>query len=282
MAEIIDGNKIGEQIRAEVARGVEELKNSKGVTPGLAVIIAGDDPASKVYVRNKQKACEKLGIYSEEHALPGDVSEEKLLSVIDELNENPKIHGILVQLPLPKQINPDKVLNRVSPEKDVDGFHPINVGKLMVGADTFVPCTPQGIMALLEYTGVEIAGKEAVIVGRSNLVGKPILQLLLQKNATVTVCHSKTNDLSSHTKGADILVAAVGSPQLINGEMVKEGVTIIDVGVNRVDNKLVGDVDFESVKDKAARITPVPGGVGPMTIAMLMKNVLKAAKQSVS
>jgi len=282
MAEIIDGNKIGEQIRAEVAKGVEELKNSKGVTPGLAVIIAGDDPASKVYVRNKQKACEKLGIYSEEHGLPGDVSEEKLLSVIDELNEDPKIHGILVQLPLPKQINPDKVLNRVSPEKDVDGFHPINVGKLMVGADTFVPCTPQGIMALLEYTGVEIAGKEAVIVGRSNLVGKPILQLLLQKNATVTVCHSKTNDLSSHTKGADILVAAVGSPQLINGEMVKEGVTIIDVGVNRVDNKLVGDVDFESVKDKAARITPVPGGVGPMTIAMLMKNVLKAAKQSVS
>lgn len=280
MAKIIDGKTISQEIREEIAKEVKELKDSKGVTPGLAVIIVGDNPASVIYVRNKEKACEKAGIYSEKHELPEDVSEEELVALVDRLNNQDNIHGILVQLPLPEHIDAGKVLEAIVPSKDVDGFHPISVGRLMVGEDTFIPCTPNGIIELLKRTGVELKGREAVVIGRSNIVGKPVGLLLMQNHATVTTCHSRTADLSFHTKRADVLVVAIGKPELIKGDMVKEGVVVIDVGTNRVDSKLVGDVAFDEVEKKAYAITPVPGGVGPMTITMLLKNTLKSAQQS--
>lgn len=279
VAQIIDGKQIAADLRREMTEEVKELKK-EGIEPGLAVVIVGDDPASKVYVGQKEKACQELGVYSEKCALPAETSEEELIDLVNKLNQNRKIHGILVQLPLPNHINEKRVLNTICPEKDVDGFHPENVGKLVVGDKTFLPCTPHGIIVLLEKSGVNLEGKEAVVVGRSNIVGKPVALLLLQKNATVCVCHSKTKDLKFHTRRADILIAAIGKPKFIKGDMVKEGVIVIDVGVNRLeDGKLVGDVDFEAVKEKAQAITPVPGGVGPMTITMLMKNTIEAAKQ---
>lgn len=278
-AQIIDGKQIALELRQEMAKEASALK-AKGIEPGLAVVIVGDDPASKVYVGQKEKACQELGIYSEKHALPAETTEEELLGLVNKLNRDGKIHGILVQLPLPEHINEKRVLNAIHPDKDVDGFHPQNVGKLLIGEKAFIPCTPHGILVLLEKSGVSLDGKEVVVVGRSNIVGKPVALLLLQKNATVCVCHSRTKDLKFHTQRADVLVAAIGKPQFIKADMVKEGVIVIDVGVNRLeDGKLVGDVDFEGVKEKAAAITPVPGGVGPMTITMLMKNTIEAAKQ---
>jgi len=277
-AKIIDGKAIAASIRQKMVDEVAQLKK-EGIVPGLAVVIVGDDPASKVYVGQKEKGCAQIGIYSEKHTLPADASEEELLALVSKLNMDDKINGILVQLPLPKQIDEKKVLYAISPAKDVDGFHPENIGKLVIGEDVFLPCTPHGIMVLLEHTGVDLKGKEAVVVGRSNIVGKPISLMLLSKSATVTICHSKTKDLSFHTKRADVLVAAVGKPEMIKGDMVKDGVVIIDVGVNRLESgKLVGDVEFESVSKKASAITPVPGGVGPMTITMLLKNTIKAAR----
>ncbi len=254
-----------------------ELKG-KGINPGLAVIIVGDDPASRVYVNNKKKACEQIGVYSEEYALPAETPQEELLELIDTLNNTKTISGILVQLPLPKHFDEKLVLNRISPEKDVDAFHPVNVGKIMIGDFDFLPCTPAGVMELIAESGVEVAGKNCVVVGRSNIVGKPQAMLLLHKNGTVTICHSKTRDLKEKCREADILVAAVGVEGLIKADMVKEGAVVIDVGMNRnAEGKLCGDVDFDEVSKVAGAITPVPGGVGPMTIAMLMKNTVKAA-----
>lgn len=254
-----------------------ELKE-KNINPGLAVIIVGDDPASRVYVNNKKKACDEIGIYPEEYALPEETSEEELLALIRKLNGKKEINGILVQLPVPKQINEETIINAIDPKKDVDAFHPVNVGKIMVGNFDFVPCTPAGVMELIDESGIDVAGKECVVVGRSNIVGKPQAMLLLHKNGTVTICHSKTKNLKEKTKQADILIAAVGKPNFITGDMIKEGAVVIDVGINRIaEKKLVGDVDFESAEKVAGAITPVPGGVGPMTIAMLMKNTVKAA-----
>ncbi|MCM3720914.1 bifunctional methylenetetrahydrofolate dehydrogenase/methenyltetrahydrofolate cyclohydrolase FolD [Solibacillus isronensis] len=276
---IINGKEIGQEIRTGVATRVKALKE-KGITPGLAVILVGDNPASKTYVANKQKSCEQIGMYSELVKLPEDISEQALLEKIRELNERASIHGILVQLPLPKHINEDKVIQTISPEKDVDGFSPISVGKMMLGQDTYLPCTPYGVMKMLEYAGIDVAGKHAVIVGRSHIVGKPMGQLLLQKDATVTYTHSKTPDLPSFTKQADILIAAVGRANFITSEHIKEGAVVIDVGINRnEDNRLCGDVDFEDVLGIASHITPVPGGVGPMTITMLLENTVQAAEK---
>ncbi len=278
-AKIIDGRAIAQEVRAEWKVRADELK-VRGTTPGLAVIIVGDDPASKVYVANKVKACAELGLYSEHIVLSADTSEEALLKKILELNEDPKIHGILVQLPVPKHINSSKVLDAISPEKDVDGFHPMNVGALATGSMRFAPCTPYGVMKLLEKSGVLIEGKHAVVIGRSNIVGKPMALLLLQANATVTICTSKTIDLAKHTRDADILVVATGKAKMISGDMIKPGAAVIDVGMNRMDNgKLCGDVDFDSAKEVAGWITPVPGGVGPMTITMLVANTVQAAEQ---
>lgn len=277
MAKILSGKEVSKRIKDELKNENAELKN-KGIHAGLAVVLVGDDPASKVYVNNKKKACEEIGIYSEEHLLPADTAESELLALIDRLNKNPKISGILVQLPLPEGLDEEKVINRIDPKKDVDAFHPINVGKIMIGNYDFVPCTPAGIMELIKESGIDICGRECVVVGRSNIVGKPMSMLLLHANGTVTVCHSRTKNLAEKTKNADILVAAVGIPNFITGDMIKEGAVVIDVGINRLENgKLTGDVDFESAVEKASAITPVPGGVGPMTIAMLMKNTLKAA-----
>ncbi len=260
-----------------MAQEVAELK-AKGINPGLAVIIVGDDPASRVYVNNKKKACEQIGVYSEEYALPEETSEEELLALIEKLNNDKKINGILVQLPVPEHINEETIINAIKPEKDVDAFHPVNVGKIMVGNFDFVPCTPAGVMELIKESGISVEGKECVIVGRSNIVGKPQAMLLLHQNGTVTICHSRTKNLKEKTLQADILVAAVGIPEFIKGDMIKPGAVVIDVGINRVaDKKLVGDVEFESAEKVASAITPVPGGVGPMTIAMLMKNTVKAA-----
>jgi len=289
-AHIIDGSKIAEEIREELKKKISDLK-SEGVTPGLAVVLVGEDPASQVYVRMKGKACEELGLYSETIKLPADYAEEELLKRIDDLNANPKIHGILVQLPLPDQINEAKVLTRISPEKDVDGFHPVNVGRMLIGDPGFLPCTPHGVQELLIRSGHSPEGKHVVVVGRSNIVGKPVAAILMQKkkgaNATLTICHSRTKDLPSLTKQADIIIAAMGVPGFIKADMVKEGAVVIDVGVNRIDDpsakrgyRLVGDVDFEAVKEKAAAITPVPGGVGPMTIVMLMKNTVLSAEKT--
>jgi methylenetetrahydrofolate dehydrogenase (NADP+)/methenyltetrahydrofolate cyclohydrolase len=288
-AEIISGTEIAKQIRQELTQEIAQLKDKHNLVPGLATVIVGDDPASQVYVGSKVKTCQALGIYSERHDLPAETSEQTLLALIDRLNKDPKIHGILVQLPLPKHIDENNVLMAVNPKKDVDGFHPVNVGKLMIGEPDYLPCTPHGIQELLLRSGVETEGAEVVVIGRSNIVGKPVANILLQKksgaNATVTICHTRTRDLAAHTRRADILiVAAGGKPRAITADMVKEGAIVIDVGVHRIGKNaegksiLCGDVDFESVKEKAKAITPVPGGVGPMTIVMLMSNTVKAAK----
>jgi len=278
-AKIIDGNAIAKVVRAQWKERAERLK-AKGVVPGLAVIIVGDNPASRVYVRNKVKACAEAGLYSEKIELPASVSEAILLKKIEELNANPAIHGILVQLPLPKHIDNNKVLDTISMEKDVDGFHLYNLGALVAGESVFPPCTPYGIQCLLEYLNIPIAGQNAVVVGRSNIVGKPMALMLLQKDATVSICTSKTRDLAQYTILADILVVATGKPGMITAPMVKRGAVVIDVGITRQDDgRLVGDVDFEGVKERAGYITPVPGGVGPMTITMLIANTVQAAER---
>ncbi len=275
---LIDGKIISAFVKDRVKAEVEALKK-EGITTGLAVIIVGEDPASKVYVANKKKACEALGIISEEYDLSENTTQEELLALIDELNKKPSINGILCQLPLPRHLDEQAVINAIAPEKDVDAFHPQNVGKIMQGDYDFVPCTPAGIMEMLAYENIEIEGKTCVVIGRSNIVGKPMGMLLLHKNGTVTICHSRTKDLKEVCLKADILVAAVGRPNFVTADMVKDGAVVIDVGINRVDGKLVGDVDFQNVKDKCEAITPVPGGVGPMTIAMLMQNTLTAAEK---
>ena len=278
MSRIIDGKVISAAVKARVKEGVAEL-NNKGITVGLAVIIVGDDPASKIYVANKKKACEALGIISEEYALSASTTEEELLALVDELNHKKSINGILCQLPLPSHLDEKLIINSILPEKDVDAFHPTNVGRIMIGDFDFVPCTPAGIMEMLAYENIDPEGKSCVVIGRSNIVGKPMAMLLLHKNGTVTVCHSRTKNLKEICSKADILVAAVGKAKFVTADMVKEGAVVIDVGMNRVDGKLYGDVDFEEVSKKASAVTPVPGGVGPMTIAMLMQNTLTAAKK---
>lgn len=275
---LIDGKAVSLQVKQQVKQECDKLK-TKGVTPGLAVIIVGDDPASQVYVRNKEKACEECGFYSVKYALDADTTQSELNALIDKLNKDEKINGILCQLPLPKHLDDKEVINRIDQIKDVDAFHPVNVGAIMIGDYNFLPCTPAGVMELIHSTGVDVTGKKAVVIGRSNIVGKPMAMLLLHENATVEITHSKTLDLKSITKEADILVAAIGRAKFVTADMVKNGAIVIDVGMNRDENgKLCGDVDFENVKDKCSFITPVPGGVGPMTISMLMRNTLTAAK----
>jgi methylenetetrahydrofolate dehydrogenase (NADP+)/methenyltetrahydrofolate cyclohydrolase len=289
-AQIIDGKQVAADMRAELKAEVAELKE-KGIVPGLAVVLVGEDPASKSYVTAKERACEDMGIYSDDNRLAADTSQKELMALVEKLNKDPKINGILVQLPLPDGLNEAEVLLAIDPAKDVDGFHPVNVGKMVVGEKAFLPCTPHGILQLLMRSNVTIKGAEVVIVGRSNIVGKPLANMLIQKNptgnATVTVCHTRTKDLSYHTKRADIVIAAAGRPNTVTADMVKEGVVVIDVGVNRVEDatkkkgyRLVGDVDFEAVKEKASLITPVPGGVGPMTITMLLYNTVESAKRA--
>lgn len=278
MAQLIDGKQISAQVKAQVAQEAAKLKE-QGISVCLAVVIVGDDPASRVYVNNKKKACELVGFASQEYALPAETTQEELLALVDRLNRDEKVNGILVQLPLPKQIDEHAVIRTIDPKKDVDAFHAENVGKIMIGDYHFLPCTPAGCMDLIHSTGVEVAGKHAVVVGRSNIVGKPMAMLLLHESATVTICHSKTKDLAEECRRADILVAAVGKANLITGDMVKPGAVVIDVGMNRLENgKLCGDVEFASVEPVAGYLTPVPGGVGPMTIATLMRNTLTAAK----
>ena len=275
---LIDGKAVSLQVKQQVKQECDKLK-TKGVTPGLAVIIVGDDPASQVYVRNKEKACEECGFYSVKYALDADTTQSELNALIDKLNKDEKINGILCQLPLPKHLDDKEVINRIDPIKDVDAFHPVNVGAIMIGDYNFLPCTPAGVMELIHSTGVDVTGKKAVVIGRSNIVGKPMAMLLLHENATVEITHSKTLDLKNITKEADILVTAIGRAKFVTADMVKNGAIVIDVGMNRDENgKLCGDVDFENVKDKCSFITPVPGGVGPMTISMLMRNTLTAAK----
>ncbi len=294
-AQIIDGKQVAADMRAELKAEVAELKE-KGIVPGLAVVLVGEDPASKSYVTAKERACEDMGIFSDDNRLAADTSQKKLMKLIKKLNKDPKINGILVQLPLPGDLNEAEVLLAIDPSKDVDGFHPVNVGKMVVGEKAFLPCTPHGVIQLLIRSGVKLEGAEVVIVGRSNIVGKPLANMLIQKNptgnATVTVCHTRTKDLSYHTKRADIVIAAAGRPNTVTAHMVKDGVVVIDVGVNRVGEKpskkdpnrmvaiLKGDVDFETVKEKASLITPVPGGVGPMTITMLLYNTVESAKRA--
>lgn len=281
MAKMINGKEIAAQVRAGLKTEIQELKDRTGVVPGLTVVLVGENPASVVYVRNKIKACEEVGIRSVQHKLPETTTHAELLALIRELNASKEVHGILVQLPLPKQIDEEEILEEISPSKDVDGFHPYNVGRLMIGNPVLQPCTPYGVMHLIESTGIDISGKDAVVVGRSNIVGKPMAMMLLRRNATVTVCHSKTTDLVERIKKADILVAAIGRAEFIKGEWVKDGAVVIDVGMNRTsEGKLVGDVDFEGASEKASFITPVPGGVGPMTIAMLLKNTVEAARRT--
>ncbi|MBF1686335.1 bifunctional methylenetetrahydrofolate dehydrogenase/methenyltetrahydrofolate cyclohydrolase FolD [Selenomonas sp.] len=280
MARILSGKEFAARIKEDAARGVAELK-AAGVLPRLAVIIVGSDPASEVYVRNKQRTCEELGIRSDHIALPAETTKEELLACIEELNVDPEVHGILVQLPLPAQIAEDEeeILSHIDPRKDVDGFHPVNVGHLVLGAPGLRPCTPAGCIRMLDYAGIPIEGAHAVIIGRSNIVGKPMAHLLLERNATVTICHSRTQNLAAIARTADILVAAVGRPRFVTADMVKEGATVIDVGINRIaPKKLVGDVDFDAAAAVAGAITPVPGGVGLLTVAMLMENVVQAAK----
>lgn len=276
-AKIIDGKAIAAQVRSELKKEIDRLKAKAGISPGLAVILAGNNPASEIYVKHKEKACESLGVYSEIHRLDENVSTESIIEAVERLNGDKKIHGILVQLPLPKQVDRDRILKAVKPSKDVDGFHPFSLGSLLSDKECFLPCTPQGIIELLNREKIEIRGKKAVVVGRSIIVGKPVALLLLKNHATVTICHSRTADLAEVTRQADILVAAIGHPKFITGAMIKKGAVVIDVGINRIEGKLCGDVDFDSAKETAGAITPVPGGVGPMTIAMLMKNTLKAA-----
>lgn len=278
MAKLIDGKAVSASVRAQVAQEVQELK-AKGLHPGLAVVIVGDDPASRTYVNNKKKACAETGIYSEEYALPATTTQEELLSLVRSLNEKPEIHGILVQSPLPKGLDEEAVIEEINPQKDVDAFHPQNVGRIMIGNFHFLPCTPAGVIELIRSQGIEIAGKRCVVIGRSNIVGKPMAMLLLHNHGTVTICHSKTRDLAEICREADILVAAVGRPKFVTENMVKPGAVVIDVGMDRDENgKLCGDVDFVNVEPKAGYITPVPGGVGPMTIAMLLRNTVTAAK----
>ena len=280
---IIDGKGFSKKVQQHIKEEHEQLKHKTGKTAGLAVIIVGDNPASQVYVRNKTKACENVGFYSETIELPANISEDELVKEVQKLNENEKIDGILVQLPLPNHINEMKVINTISPEKDVDGFHSLNVGKMMLGDDTgFLPCTPYGIMQLLEEYKVDVVGKDVVIVGRSNIVGKPMALILIEKGATVKVCNSKTKDLSDKIQRADIVIVAAGVPKLVKAKDVKAGAIVIDVGINRVDGKLCGDVDYDEVIEKASLITPVPGGVGPMTIASLITNTLKAYKKNLN
>ncbi|MBQ7922794.1 MAG: bifunctional methylenetetrahydrofolate dehydrogenase/methenyltetrahydrofolate cyclohydrolase FolD [Clostridia bacterium] len=282
MANIIDGKKIAADVRADITARTEAFKNERGYAPGLAVVIVGEDPASQVYVRNKKKACEDVGFYSEVHEMPAQTTMEELLAKIEELKNNTKIHGILVQLPLPKHLDEKAVIAAIPPEKDVDAFHTINTGKIMLGEYSFLPCTPAGVMKMLEYENIDVSGKECVVVGRSNIVGKPMAMLLLHQNGTVTICHSRTKDLAEVTRRADILVVAIGKADFITGDMVKDGAVVIDVGMNRrADGKLTGDVDFATVEPKASAITPVPGGVGPMTITMLLENTLTAAKTTI-
>lgn len=278
MAKILSGKVVSARVKEELKKEVEEI-NGKGKRTGLAVVLVGEDPASKVYVRNKEKACEEIGIYSEMHKLPEETTEEELLSLIDKLNKDDNIDGILVQLPLPKHLDDKVIINNIRADKDVDAFHPVNVGKIMIGDYDFLPCTPAGIMELIYESGVEVDGKECVVIGRSNIVGKPMSMLLLHENGTVTTCHSHTKDLPEVTRRADILVAAVGIAKFVKADMVKPGAVVIDVGMNRDENgKLCGDVDFDAVEPVAGAITPVPGGVGPMTIAMLMRNTVTASK----
>ena len=276
-AQLLDGKIMSDEIKARIAQRVTELK-AKGIHPGLAVILVGEDPASQIYVRNKGVACEKTGIYSETIRMPEDTTQDALEAEIRRLNDDPRIHGILVQLPLPRGLDEARALAAIVPEKDVDGFHVVNAGRLLNGLDGVVACTPKGALEMIRRTGVDLTGKEAVVVGRSNIVGKPMAMLLLQENCTVTMCHSRTADLAAHTRRADVLVAAVGKAKFITADMVKPGAIVIDVGINRVDGKVVGDVDFDAVKDVAGWITPVPGGVGRMTIAMLLDNTLQAAE----
>jgi methylenetetrahydrofolate dehydrogenase (NADP+)/methenyltetrahydrofolate cyclohydrolase len=289
-ANIIDGTAIGERIRQEVARDIEALK-AKGVTPGLAVVLVGDNPASQSYVRGKNKAAHEIGMHSEQHTLPATASEAELLALVERLNGDPRIHGILVQLPMPDAIDERRVIAAISPDKDVDGFHPVSLGRIMTGEPGFRPCTPLGIQRLLEYSGTKVEGSHVVVVGRSNIVGKPIANMLMQKekhaDATVTVCHSRTRDLPAITRQADILIAAIGRPEFITADMVREGATVIDVGINRVEDatrkkgyRIVGDVKFDEVAAKAGAITPVPGGVGPMTVTMLLYNTVESAKRA--
>jgi len=279
-AQIIDGKALALSLREEIAQEVSALEKDSGIKPGLAAVLVGDDPASAVYVRNKKIACEKAGLYPQEHLLPVSTTQEALLALIHKLNADPKIHGILVQLPLPSHIESRLILQAVSSEKDADGFHPINVGRLVAGDPVFVPCTPKGVIHMIDSTGLDIAGKRAVVIGRSNIVGKPVAMLLLHRHATVTICHSRTKDLPAVAHEADIVIAAIGKPLFVTPDMVKEGAVVIDVGINRLaDGKLVGDVDFDRVKERAGWITPVPGGVGPMTIAMLLQNTLESAQR---
>lgn len=278
MGNIIDGKELAKKIRENLKIEVDELKR-KGVNPKLAVIMVGDDSSSKVYVKNKSKACNEIGIEYEEILLPANIVMNELLDIIEDLNKRDDIHGILLQSPIPNHLDIREAFNKIDCKKDVDGFHPINVGKLSIGEDCFISCTPYGVIRMLEEYNIDIEGKNAVIIGRSNIVGKPLIQCLLQKNATVTVCHSKTKNLHDIVRNADIVIAAIGKAKFITSDMIRDGAVVIDVGINRMDDgKLVGDVDFDSVKDKASYITPVPGGVGPMTIAMLMKNIVKASK----
>ncbi|MBC8569438.1 bifunctional methylenetetrahydrofolate dehydrogenase/methenyltetrahydrofolate cyclohydrolase FolD [Zongyangia hominis] len=279
-AVIIDGKAVSKQTRDNIAVETAKLKAETGVTPGLAVVIVGDDSASRVYVNNKKKACAEVGFYSEEHALPAETTQEELVALVKELNTREEIDGILVQLPLPKHIDEKAVIEAISPKKDVDAFHEQNVGKIMIGNYSFLPCTPAGIVELIDSIGVDVTGKECVVIGRSNIVGKPMAMLMLHKNATVTICHSRTRDLPEVCRRADILIAAVGIAKFVKADMVKPGAVVIDVGMDRDENgKLCGDVDFDAVKEVAGYLTPVPGGVGPMTISMLMKNTLTSAKE---
>ena len=279
MANLINGKDVSASVKLRVKGETEKIISENGVTPGLAVIIVGDDPASRVYVNSKKKACAEVGFKSFEYALPAETTQEELIELVKKLNDDPQVNGILCQLPLPKQIDENAVINTIKSEKDVDAFHPFNVGKIMIGEYAFLPCTPAGVMELIDSTGTEISGKNCVVIGRSNIVGKPMAMLLLHRNGTVTICHSRTQNLAEICKNADILVAAVGKANFVTADMVKDGAIVIDVGMNRLENgKLCGDVDFDSVEKKASYITPVPGGVGPMTIAMLMQNTLTAAK----
>lgn len=279
MAKIIDGKAISKQIREEIAAETAAFAEKNGFKPGLAVVIVGEDPASQVYVRNKRKACDEVGFYSESYELPAETTQEELEALVDKLNNDDAIHGILVQLPLPKHLDETRVLLKIDPNKDVDAFHPYNVGKIMIGDYSFLPCTPAGVMALIERSGIDVCGKKCVVIGRSNIVGKPMAMLLLHSHGTVTICHSRTKDLAAICKEADILVAAIGKADFVGADMIKEGAVVIDVGMNRkADGKLTGDVNFAEAEPIASYITPVPGGVGPMTITMLMQNTLTAAK----
>jgi methylenetetrahydrofolate dehydrogenase (NADP+) / methenyltetrahydrofolate cyclohydrolase len=281
MADIIDGKAVAKEVQQQIRQEVEGLERRWGIVPGLAVVLVGDDPASHIYIRNKERACKEVGIRSFEHLLPATIPEKELLVLVHQLNKDKNIHGILLQLPLPAHIHAEKVLEAIAPQKDVDGFHPVNQGRLVLGADGFKPCTPMGIMRLLASAGCDPKGKNAVVVGRSNIVGKPVALLLLEKHATVTICHSRTANLREEVGRADILVVAIGKAGLVRGDWVKRGAVVIDVGVNRLPNgKLAGDVEFDTAKERASAITPVPGGVGPMTICMLLFNTLKAAKDS--